>query len=161
MSKVIFPGSFDPFTVAHADILFRAAKLFDKIYVAILNNDAKKPFFSLKERETFIAKTLGELKNIEILSFSGLLVDIYQRLNADAVLRGLRDSRDYLYECDMAAANKHLYPNIDVIFLQSRTELAYISSSLVKSIGTFGGSLSGLVPDVNINYISGRLKNDE
>lgn len=158
MHKAIFPGSFDPFTTAHMDILQRAATMFDLVYVAILKNDSKAPSFCTQERVDMISAATAHIVNSEILTYDGLLADLYAELGACASVRGLRNAADYAYECDMALANKHLRGDLETVMLVSRPELSFISSSMVKAIAAANGDIAGLVPDINKDFISRRLK---
>ena len=117
MKVLLFPGSFDPFTLGHQNIAKRASRICDKLIVAVLENDSKNPLFSLSERKELIKKSLAKYKNIEVISYQGLLVDLYKDTGATATVRGLRSESDFRYETEMALANRLLYPDYDVIFL--------------------------------------------
>lgn len=145
----IFPGSFDPLTVGHVDLIRRAAHLFDRLVVAVLINPHKQSLFSVEERLAHIravAAELPEADRIEADAFEGLLVHYAQRRDACAVVRGLRNSADFDYEQPMAAMNAHLAPSIDTVCLVGAGRLAHISSRLVKEVASLGGSIDGLVP---------------
>lgn len=144
----IYPGSFDPVTNGHLDIIERCAKKFDKLIVAILVNNSKEGMFSIKEREELLKNLLEKYDNIEITTFSGLLVDYVKTRNIDIIVRGLRAVSDYEYEMQMALTNKSLYEDAETMFLISSTQYSFLSSSVVKEVAMFNGNISGLVPEV-------------
>lgn len=160
MKIAIYPGSFDPFTLGHMDILQRTSRLFDRVYAAILINGAKTPCFSLEERKEMMNICLEQagICNVFVESSSGLLVDYVKQKKACAVVRGLRDGADMAYEARLDSANRHLYAGFETVCLFSRPELNYISASMVREIGAYGGDISGLVPDAIKNIIAERLK---
>ncbi|MBQ3848094.1 MAG: pantetheine-phosphate adenylyltransferase [Clostridia bacterium] len=153
----VYPGSFDPLTNGHLDIIRRASKLFDKLIVAVLVNSSKKPFFSMEERAEMIRKCTKDLKNVEVEIFSGLLVDFVNEKKAQAIVKGLRAVSDYEYELQMAMLNKHIDKNIETIFLMADIENSFLSSSIVKEVATGGGNIAGLVPDEIIDDITTKL----
>ena len=145
----VFPGSFDPITSGHLDLIARAARLFDTVIVAVLVNPAKQSMFSLEERQAFIHEACAGIAGpgrIEVDAFEGLLVDYARRVGAVAVLRGLRNAADFNYEQRMIAMNAHLAPAVDTVCLVASTSVSHISSRLVKEIAVMGGSIAGLVP---------------
>lgn len=145
----VFPGSFDPITSGHLDLIARAARLFDTVIVAVLVNPAKQSMFSLEERQAFIHEACEGIAGpgrIEVDAFEGLLVDYARRVGAVAVLRGLRNAADFNYEQPMIAMNAHLAPAVDTVCLVASTSVSHISSRLVKEIAVMGGSIAGLVP---------------
>lgn len=148
--RAVYPGSFDPITNGHLDIIFRGAKLFDELKVAVLNNVSKKSLFSSEERIEMIKENIKEYDNIIVEPFDGLLINYAKEVNADVIIRGLRAVSDYEYELQMALANKKLYDDIETIFLVSNSKYSYLSSSLVKEIAHFDGNLQDFVP-VNVN----------
>ncbi|WP_296254585.1 pantetheine-phosphate adenylyltransferase [uncultured Ezakiella sp.] len=148
--RAVYPGSFDPITNGHLDIIFRGAKLFDELRVAVLNNVSKKSLFSSEERIEMIKENIKEYDNIIVEPFDGLLINYAKEVNADVIIRGLRAVSDYEYELQMALANKKLYDDIETIFLVSNSKYSYLSSSLVKEIAHFDGNLQDFVP-VNVN----------
>ena len=158
MVSLLFPGSFDPFTKGHRDIAKRAAKLCDKLYVVVMNNNKKNSLFSLDERVEMARTVLAEYPNIEIMGSDGLLVDIFKDLGCNAVVRGIRSETDFRYEAEMALANKLLYPNYDVTLLPCRDDLSLISSSIVKEVGSYGGDISGMVPAQIVDKVNDRLR---
>lgn len=159
MNIGVYPGSFDPFTIGHLDVLKRAAVLFDTVYVAVLCNNQKQPFFSGSERIGFIVNAVNDagLANISVSSFDGLLVDYAQKIGANCIIRGLRTNSDFEYEFQLSAINRKLNPEIASIYLMSDPEHAYISSSLVKEAGKYRASIKGLVPEINEKIIAERL----
>ena len=146
MRVAIFPGTFDPPTLGHIDVVARACAVFDRVVVAILKNPAKKPLFTLEERVTMLREACQPYSAVEVDTFDGLLTDYAASRGACAIVRGIRNTVDFDYELQMAGMNRHLAPAIDTVFLATSTAYAHISSSLVRDIVTFGGSLQGLVP---------------
>ena len=162
MNKIaVYPGSFDPVTNGHLDIIKRAAKTFDKVYVAILTNSAKNPKFSLEERIDWLERATKELTNVEIVSFSGLLVDFAKQIGANIIIKGLRAVSDFEYEFQMALTNRKLQPDIETMFLMTNGRYSYLSSSIVKEIANYGGNLEGLVPDFMIEEIYEKIKKNQ
>lgn len=150
MRRAIYPGSFDPITNGHLDIIERGSKLFDEIVVAVLNNPDKKPMFSAPERQSMLAEVLPEIKTencrITVDSFQGLLVQYAVKQRASAIVRGIRAISDYEYELQMALMNRRLEPRLETVFLMSAEDFSYVSSRLVKQIFALGGEIDGLVP---------------
>ena len=142
----IYPGSFDPITNGHLDLIERGARLVDKLIVSILRNDSKQPLFTVEERMEMLQEVIGPFPNVEIDCFDGLLVDYAARRGATVILRGIRAISDYEFELQMALMNRRLGPNIETIFLMAGEEYSYISSRLVKEVFGLGGNISGLVP---------------
>jgi pantetheine-phosphate adenylyltransferase len=141
----ILPGSFDPVTLGHTDLVTRAASLFDEVVVAVLENSSKKPWFQAEARVLMVRHETAALKNVQVLRFSGLLVDIASAEGADVVVRGVRGGADLEYETVMARMNAHLRPGLDTVFLPASPQLAHIASRLVREIAHLGGSVQGLV----------------
>lgn len=142
----IYPGSFDPITNGHLDLIERGAKLVDRLIVSILRNDAKQPLFTVEERMEMLLEVVGRFPNVEVDCFNGLLVDYAARKNATVILRGIRAISDYEFELQMALMNRRLRPSIETIFLMAGEAYSYISSRLVKEVFGLGGNISGLVP---------------
>ena len=142
----VYPGTFDPITNGHADILRRSLKLFEHVVVALAENVRKEPLFSIAERRDMIFDALGGDPRIEIDAFQGLLVDYVKRRNADVVIRGLRALADFEYEFQLAHMNRHLAPEVETLFLMTSEESFYVSSSLVKEVALMGGDVSRMVP---------------
>ncbi len=153
MTTVVYPGSFDPCTNGHLDVITRAAKLFDKVIVAILVNSSKSPLFDVEERAELLRKATGHLPNVEIASFSGLLVDFMKSVNSTVIIKGIRAMSDFEYEFQMALTNNALYHDIETLFIPTSKDYMFLSSSIVKEIAKYGGSLEGLVPDCIIPAI--------
>ena len=146
MKKAIYPGSFDPVTYGHIDIIERASDIFDELIVAILNNKAKTPLFSVDERVNILGEVLSGLPNVKILSYEGLLVDFAVSVGAGVIVRGLRAVTDFEYELQLAQTNSVLNGGVDTIFLTTSLKYAYLSSSTVKEVASYGGNISKFVP---------------
>jgi pantetheine-phosphate adenylyltransferase len=144
---LVYPGSFDPITNGHLDIITRAVYICDKLIVAVGSNEAKKPAFSVDERIELIKATLGERDDIMVTSFSGLLADFVKKVGAKAVIKGLRAMSDFEYEFQMALLNKNLEPDMETLFMMTSVNYSYLSSSAVKEIAKNGGNIEGLVPE--------------
>jgi pantetheine-phosphate adenylyltransferase len=144
--KAIYPGSFDPLTNGHLDLIARGSKIFDELIVAILRNAGKEPLFSIEERKEMIRAETAKFENVRVETFDGLLVDFAARQGAQAVLRGIRAISDYEYELQMAMMNRKLDARVETVFMMPAETYSYLSSRLVKEIFTLGGSVQGLVP---------------
>ena len=142
MKKAIYPGSFDPVTLGHLDIIKRSAALVDHLIVGVLNNSTKTPLFSVDERVNMLKEVTASLKNVEVRSFDGLLIDFAKSCNATVVVRGLRAVTDFEYELQLAQTNRVIAPDIDTLFLNTNLKYSYLSSSVVKEIAEFGGDIS-------------------
>lgn len=142
----VYPGSFDPVTLGHLDIIERSAKVVDKLIVGVLNNNSKTPLFSVTERVNMLKEVTSHIDNVEIQSFSGLLVDFAKQNNACVVVRGLRAITDFEYELQMSQTNKIICPDIDTIFFTTNLQYAYLSSSTVKEVAKFGGDITKFLP---------------
>ena len=153
----VCPGSFDPVTLGHLDIMQRASQLFDRVIVLVSVNFKKSPSFTPDERVEMIKRTAVHLKNIEVETFDGLLADFVRQKKATAIVKGLRAVTDFEYEFQMALANKKLCPEAETVFLVTRSENMYLSSSVVKQIASFGGDISGFVPPQIKDFIASRL----
>ncbi|MBM3776373.1 MAG: pantetheine-phosphate adenylyltransferase [Acidobacteria bacterium] len=153
----IYPGSFDPITCGHLDLIERGCRLFDVLILAILSNEAKQPLFSVEERMEMLREVTGAWPNVEIDCFRGLLVDYAAQKNATAILRGIRAISDYEYELQMALMNRRLRPEIETVFLMSGEAYSFVSSRLVKEVISLGGSISGLVPPAVEQRLRDRL----
>lgn len=144
----VYPGSFDPITLGHMDIISRASKIADKLIVAVLNNPSKSPpMFSVEERLTMLEETCGHIKNIQFATFSGLLIEFAAKSNAKAIIRGLRAVTDFEYEFQMALTNKSLNENIETLFISTSNQYSYLSSSIVKEVAILGGNVDSMVSE--------------
>ena len=153
MSRAIYPGSFDPVTYGHLDIIRRSANLTDELIVGVLKNKAKTPLFSVEERVKMLEEVTKDIPNVKILPFEGLLVDFAGKVDADMVVRGLRAVTDFENELQMAQTNHKLSKHVETVFLATSLEYAYLSSTVVKEVAAFGGDISQFVPqtvEVNI-----------
>lgn len=154
MRTAVYPGSFDPVTSGHLDVIERAARLFEKVIVAVIRNPEKKPRFTFKERMEMLKRTIPHLKNVSVDSFDGLLVDYVHKKKARAIVRGLRAVSDFDYEFQMALTNRRMAPEVETVFLMTDYRYSYLSSSFVKQIAGLGGDVSGMVPPA----VAGKLR---
>lgn len=159
MNTVIFPGTFDPITQGHVDLVERAAKLFDKVVLAIATSERKQPLFSLEQRIELCNQTFSHLDNIEPCGFKGLLVDFAREKNSSTVLRGVRTIADFEYEAQLANMNRAMSPGFETVFLNALPELSHISSSLVREIASMGGDVKGFVPAPVFSALQKRFEN--
>lgn len=146
MRHCIYPGTFDPITRGHLDVLARAAKLFDRVTVAVAHNAGKGPLFSTEQRVAMVRDSVTGVSNVTVTSFGGLLVDFAMAQKADAIIRGLRALSDFEFEFNMALMNRHLQPAIETIFVMPNEQFSYTSSTLVKQVAKYGGDVSHFVP---------------
>lgn len=158
MRIAVYPGSFDPITNGHLDIIERASKIFDKVIVGVLNNKNKNPKFSADERVMLIKTVTSHLKNIEVASFDGLLVDFARTYGANVIIKGLRTVNDFEYEFQMALLNKTLDNECETMFMMTNSKYSYISSSMVNELASYKGDLAGLVPTEIIHYIKNKYE---
>ena len=145
MKNAIYPGSFDPVTLGHIDIIRRSAELFDHLIIAVLNNSAKKPLFTVEERVHMLKEVTKDIPNTEVLSFGGLTVEFARECGAHALVRGLRAVTDFEYELQLAQLNRVIAPEIDTVFLTTNLKYAYLSSSSVKEVAAYGGDISSFL----------------
>ena len=157
MKRAICPGSFDPVTKGHVDIIKRASAMFDHVIVAVMVNPSKTPSFTIEERVRLLGLAISDLGNVEIVSFDGLLADYAKERGAVAIVKGLRAMSDFEYEFQMALANKKLNEDLETVFFTTSAENMYLSSSMVKQISRFGGDISGFVPECIHEEIKVRL----
>jgi len=157
--KALYPGTFDPPTNGHVDLIQRGSKLFDHLTVAILVNPVKNPLFTVEERVEMLEEVTGPLGNVSVATFDGLMVDFARSEGAMAVLRGIRAISDYEHEFQMALMNRRLAPEIETVFLQPAGRYSFVSSRMVKEVFSFGGDISGLVPPNVVNKLRARIKN--
>ena len=162
MTTAIYPGSFDPLTYGHVDVVERSARLFDHVIVSILTNAQKAPLFTVDERTQIMNEILKpRFKNVEVDVFHGLLVDYAKQKKAQVIVRGIRAVTDYEYEFQMALMNRRLAPEIETVFMLPAENYSYLSSSLVKEIAELGGSVKGLVPEIVENRLKQRFKKEK
>ena len=149
MKIAIYPGSFDPVTLGHYDIIERSSKIFDKLIVGVLNNSAKSPLFSVEERVNMLKDVTSHFPNVEVQSFAGLLIDFVRSNDANVIVRGLRAITDFEYELQLAQMNRVIAPEIDTLFLTTNLKYAYLSSSMAKEVAMYGGDISSfLSPEI-------------
>ena len=146
MRTAIYPGSFDPVTYGHIDIIDRAAKIFDHVTVGVLSNQSKKPLFTVAERVDMLREIVRDLPNVDVTSFSGLLVDFARACNSQVVIRGLRAITDFEYELQMSQTNRIMNPDLDTVFFTTDLKYSYLSSSTVREVAYFHGDISAFVP---------------
>ena len=159
MQRAVYPGTFDPMTMGHVDLVKRASKLFDSVIIAIASSDSKKPMFSLQERIDIGNKIFAEDPKVEVVGFSGLLVNFAKENGADILIRGLRVVADFEYEFQLANMNRAMSPEIESVFLTPKEEYSYISSSLVKEIATMGGDVERFVDPVTLEALNSKINN--
>ena len=155
--KALYPGTFDPPTNGHVDLIQRGSKLFEHLTVAVLNNPGKNPLFSVEERVEMLQEVTSSLPNVSVATFDGLMVEFARQLGASAVLRGIRAISDYEYEFQMALMNRRLAPEIETVFLQPAGRYSFISSRMLKEVFTLGGDVTGLVPPNVLKRLRGRI----
>jgi pantetheine-phosphate adenylyltransferase len=155
--SALYPGTFDPPTNGHLDLIERGSKLFDRLIVAILSNPVKDPLFTVEERVEMLKESTAALKNVSVATFDGLMVEFARKQGASAVLRGIRAISDYEYEFQMALMNRRLAPEIETVFLQPAGRYSFVSSRMLKDVVSFGGDVSGLVPPNVLKRLRGRI----
>lgn len=153
MKRAIYPGSFDPVTNGHVDIILRSSKIVDKLIVGVLNNSAKKSLFSVEERVSMLKELTKDLPNVEVTSFNGLLVDYMREIDASIIVRGLRAVTDFEYELQIAQTNHIENTDIETIFLTTNLQYSYLSSTIVKEFASYGGDISKFVPEQFVDRI--------
>ena len=147
MATAVYPGSFDPITYGHLDIIRRAAEVFDKVIVGVLKNQTKTPLFDFDERVEMIREVVKEFPNVEVVSFHGLLIEFTKKMNADVIVRGIRAVSDFEYELMMAQTNKQLNPEVETMFFATNAKYSFLSSSTVRELAMFDGDITPFVPD--------------
>ena len=157
MTRAIYPGSFDPVTLGHLDIIKRASKIFDELIVGVLNNNSKSPLFSVEKRVKMLNDAVSDLPNVKVMSFEGLLVDFAKKVDAQLIVRGLRAVTDFEYELQMSQTNSVLNNEVDTIFFTTSLEYAYLSSSTVKEAAYFGADISKFVPPNVVIEVKNKL----
>ena len=161
MIRAIYPGSFDPVTLGHLDIIRRASKTVNELIVGVLNNGGKTPLFSIDERVEMLREVTADIPNVKIMSFSDLLVDFARHTDSTLVVRGLRAISDFDYELQMAQTNRKMNPHVDTMFLATSLEYAYLSSTIMKEVANFGGNLSKFAPREITDAVEEKLKKRE
>ena len=158
MTRAIYPGSFDPVTLGHLDIIKRAAKIVDELIVSVLNNNSKSPLFSVEKRVRMLEEVVKDIPNVKVMSFEGLLVDFAKSVDANVIVRGLRAVTDFEYELQMSQTNSVLNSDVDTIFFTTSLEYAYLSSSTVKEAAYFGADISKFVPQSVVQQVYNKFK---
>lgn len=158
MKRAIYPGSFDPVTFGHLDMIVRSAKIVDQLIVAVLINSAKNPLFSIEERVSMLEEMTKDIPNVRVQSFEGLLIEYAKEKDANLIIRGLRAVTDFEYELQIAQTNRIVNSQIDTLFLTTSLEYAYLSSTIVKEVASYGGDISHFVPEQLIERIYAKYK---
>lgn len=158
MTRGIYPGSFDPVTLGHLDVIERSTRIVDELIVGVLNNSAKSPLFSVEERVNMIKESVAHLPNVKVESFNGLLINFAKEKDAAIILRGLRAVTDFEYELQISQMNRTISPGIDTMFLTTSLEYAYLSSTIVREVASYGGDISHFVPDNIVGKIYDKFK---
>lgn len=158
MLRAIYPGSFDPVTLGHVDMIRRSAAIADELIVGVLHNKAKTPLFSVEERVRMLEEVTKDFPNVKILPFEGLLVDFAKQMEAKVVVRGLRAITDFEYELQMSQTNHKIEPDIETLFLTTSLEYSFLSSTTVKEVASFGGDITQFVPEVIVEKIKEKMK---
>ena len=158
MLRAIYPGSFDPVTYGHLDIIRRSCKIVDELVVGVLNNNAKMPLFSVEERVKMLEEATKDLTNVRIVPFHGLLIDFARQMDAFVIIRGLRAITDFEYELQMSQTNHKIEPEIETLFLTTSLEFSFLSSTTVKEVASFGGDITQFVPEVIVKKIKEKME---
>ena len=159
MTVGVYPGSFDPVTLGHLDIIKRSSKIVDRLIIGVLNNSAKKPVFTAEERVHMLELVIKDIPNAAVETFDGLTVEFAKSLGATVMFRGLRAVTDFEYEIQIAQTNHALNPDIDTVFLTTRVKYSYLSSSIVKEVASYEGDISKFVPGEILPFVTGKIKN--
>ena len=158
MLRAIYPGSFDPVTFGHIDIIERAARISDELIVGVLQNKAKTPLFSVEERVTMLGEVTKHLKNVKIVPFEGLLIEFAKQMDAKVIVRGLRAITDFEYELQMSQTNRKLNSDVETLFLTTSLDYSYLSSTTVKEVASFGGDITQFVPEFVAEKVTEKIK---
>ena len=158
MTRVLYPGSFDPVTLGHLDIIRRSAEMFDEVIIGVLNNTSKTPLFSVEERVNMLSEVVSDIPNVRVESFGGLLIDFARQNGVKTIIRGLRAVTDFEYELQMAQTNHKLASDVETIFLNTNLQYSYLSSTTVKEVAALGGDISQFVPDYIEQKVCGKMK---
>lgn len=161
MIRAIYPGSFDPVTLGHLDIIKRSAEKVDELIIGVLNNNTKSPLFTVEERVEMLNELVKDYPNVTVEAFTGLSVEFVKKKNANVIIRGLRAISDFDYELQMAQTNRKLYAGADTMFLTTSLEYAYLSSTTVKEVAYFNGDITGFVPDMIIDKVYNRVRENK
>ena len=157
-NKAVYPGTFDPITLGHEDLIRRAARLFDSVIVAVADSAAKRPFFTRDERVEMAHEVLKDIRNVEVMGFSGLLMKFVQQHGARVVVRGLRAASDFEYEFQLAGMNRGMYPDVETLFLTPGEQYMFISATIVREISVLGGDVSKFVPPMVAKRLAAKIK---
>ncbi len=160
METAVYPGTFDPPTAGHIDIINRAIKIFPRVIVAVSDNPAKEPLFSLQDRVVMLKEIFKDEKRVIVDSFSGLLVDYLEKVGSRIIIRGLRAVSDFEYELAMALMNRHLNPKIETVFLMASEENLFVSSTIIKEVSRLGGNISDKVPEITLRFLQDKFGSD-
>jgi len=160
MLRAIYPGSFDPVTFGHLDIIERTQKLVDELIIGVLNNNAKTPLFSAQERVKMLEGVTREFTKVKIMPFDGLLVEFAKQMQVNMIVRGIRAVTDFEYELQMSQTNKKLEPDIETLFLTTNIKYSYLSSTIVKEVAKYGGDISGFVPECVVRDMQEKVKGE-
>ena len=158
MLRAIYPGSFDPVTFGHLDMIRRSSQIADELIVGVLNNKAKTPLFSVEERVRILEEVTKDLPNVKVMAFDGLLVEFARQIGAKVIVRGLRAITDFEYELQMSQTNHKLEPEIETMFLTTSLEYSFLSSTTVKEVAAFGGDITQFVPELVVDKIEEKMK---
>ena len=158
MTRAIYPGSFDPVTNGHLDVIKRSAKIVDELIVGVLNNNLKSPLFNVDNRVKMLNEVVADIPNVKVMAFDGLLVDFAHQVDAKVIIRGLRAVTDFEYELQMSQTNMVLDENIETLFLSTKLEYAYLNSSTVKEVASHGGDISRFVPDIVAKQVINKIE---
>ena len=158
MLRAIYPGSFDPVTFGHIDIIERAARISDELIVGVLQNKAKTPLFSVEERVIMLREVTKHLKNVKIVPFEGLLIEFAKKMDAKVIVRGLRAITDFEYELQMSQTNRKLNSDVETLFLTTSLDYSYLSSTTVKEVASFGGDITQFVPEFVAEKVTEKIK---